>query len=361
MTVSMMEFKCPNCGAPIEFDPGIQEMRCPYCESTLNVEALQALDESQEEKPEPMAWGYEGSTWQEGEQAGLAVYSCRSCAGEIVADETLGATTCPFCDNPVVFAAKFSGTFRPDVVIPFKVSKAEAVAALKKHYLGKKLLPKVFQDENHLEEVKGVYVPFWLFEAETAADLEYKATKVRVWSDSQYNYRETSHFRIFRSGQIAFTHVPVDGSRAIDDRLTQSIEPYQMEEATSFKAPYLAGYFANKYDVEAAEAETAANRRMENSTARAFEETIKGYDLVTPLKTHIQLKRGKLAYALLPVWLLSTKWQDQSFTFAMNGQTGKFVGDLPVDPAAYWSLFGKVFGAAFVLLSAVLLTIIGLM
>ena len=360
--MSIVEFKCPNCGAPIQFDPGIQEMLCPYCESTLNVEALQALDEGLEgEKPEPMKWGYGGQKWQRGEQEGLVVYSCRSCAGEIVADETLGATTCPFCDNPVVLTSKFAGTLRPDVVIPFKVGKAEAVAALKKHYLGKKLLPKVFQDQNHLGEVKGVYVPFWLFDADTDADMEYKATRVRVWSDRQYNYREVSHFRNFRSGQIGYSKVPVDGSRAIDDLLTQSIEPFELGEATPFKTAYLAGYFANKYDVDATEAEVTANRRIENSTARAFEETVKGFDLVTPLRSQIKLNGGELAYALLPVWLLSTKWRDESYTFAMNGQTGKFVGDLPLDRAAYWRLFGRVFAITAVAMSVVLLTIIGLM
>ena len=246
--MSIKEFKCPNCGAPITFDPGLQEMLCPYCESTLNVEALQNLDKhlSEAHEPEPLEWGYGNTGWKDGEQDGLVVYSCRSCAGEIVADETLGATSCPFCDNPVVLTSKFSGSLRPDLVIPFKVGKKEAVEALKRHYLGKKLLPRVFKDQNHLEEVKGVYVPFWLFDAEMDADIEYKATKVRVWSDSQYRYKETSFFRNIRSGQIGFSKVPVDGSRAIDDLLTQSIEPFEMEEAVSFQTPYLAGYFANK-------------------------------------------------------------------------------------------------------------------
>lgn len=361
--MSINEFKCPNCGAPIKFDPGSQEMLCPYCESTLNVEALQHLDEhlADARPPEPMKWGYGGDPWQDGEQEGMVVYSCRSCAGEIVADETLGATSCPFCDNPVVLTAKFSGTLRPDLVIPFKVGKEEAVAALKKHYLGKKLLPSVFKEQNHLEEIKGVYVPFWLFDAETDADIEYEATRIRAWSDSQYRYRETSFFRNFRSGQLDYSAVPVDGSKAIDDLLTQSIEPFQLDAAVPFRTAYLAGYFANKYDVEATEAEKVANQRIENSTARAFEETVQGFDMVRPVRTNIKLKGGKVQYALLPVWLLSTKWQGASFTFAMNGQTGKFVGDLPLDRGAYWRLFGKVFGITAAVLLAVSLTFIGFM
>ncbi|MCK9524932.1 MAG: hypothetical protein M0R49_03295, partial [Limnochordia bacterium] len=224
----------------------------------------------------------------------------------------------------------------------------------------KKLLPQVFKDQNHLEEVKGVYVPFWLFDAETEADIEYEATRVRAWSDSQYRYRETSFFRNYRSGQIGFSRVPVDGSTVIDDLLTQSIEPFELADAVSFQTAYLAGYFANKYDVDAKEAEAVANNRIENSTARVFEETVNGFDLVRPIRTNIRLKGGKVEYALLPVWILSTKWQGESFTFAMNGQTGKFVGDLPLDRGAYWKLFGKVFGITAAVLLAVSLTIISL-
>ncbi len=361
--MSIQEFKCPNCGGPITFEPGIQEMLCPYCDSTLNVDALQYLDErlAEDQESEAMAWGYEGTSWQEGEAEGLVVYSCRSCGGEIVAEETLGATACPFCDNPVVLTSKFSSSLRPERVLPFQVTKEEAIAALKKHYLDKKLLPSVFKEENHLEEVKGVYVPFWLFDAEAEADMEYEGTKVRMWSDRNYRYTETSFFRSYRSGDIGFSAVPVDGSSAIDDRLTQSIEPFQVDQAVPFQMAYLSGFYANKYDVGEEEAEVVANQRIQNSTAKAFEDTVKGYQTVRPIRANIKLNRGGVEYVLLPMWLLSTRWQDKSFTFAMNGQTGKFVGDLPLDNKAYWSLFGKVFGISAGVLLAVSLTIIGLM
>jgi DNA-directed RNA polymerase subunit RPC12/RpoP len=343
--VGLIEYKCPNCGGPITFAPKTQEMACPYCDSTLNVEVLLALDKDldQVHESEPLNWGYLGNEWQTEEQEGMVVYSCRSCAGEIIADETLGATSCPFCDSPVVLSSKFSGSLRPDLIIPFQVTKEEAFAALKKHYLGKKLLPKVFQDQNHLEEVKGVYVPFWLFDAEVDANVEYNATKVRVWSDRDYKYSETSFFRVFRSGKLGFKAIPVDGSEVVDDFLMQSIEPFQLDAATKFQSPYLAGYFANKYDIDANTAEIQATKRIENSTAATFEDTVTGFATVTPRHTEIKLNSSAVKYALLPVWFLSTRWQNESFTFAMNGQTGKFVGDLPVDRGAYWRLWGKAF------------------
>lgn len=159
---------------------------------------------------------------------------CKSCGGEIVGDETTAATACPSCGNPVVMTGQFSGALRPDYVIPFKLDKKAAKAALMKHYGGKKLLPKVFQDQNHIDEVKGVYVPFWLFDADVDAHVRYKATRIRTWSDSEYDYTETGYFSVVRGGSIGFERVPVDGSSKMADDLMESIEPFDFSGADDF-------------------------------------------------------------------------------------------------------------------------------
>ena len=276
-----------------------------------------------------------GSEWEEGEADGLREYVCKSCGGTIVGDETIGATACPYCDNPVVMMGQFAGALKPDCVIPFKLDKNAAIAALKKHYGGKKLLPKVFQDQNHIEEVKGIYVPFWLFDADANAQIRYKASRNRFWSDSRYNFTETSYFSVVRGGRIGFERVPVDGSSKIDDTLMESLEPYDFKDAVDFKTAYLAGYLADKYDVDADASINRANERIRRSTEDAFRRTVEGYDSVLPENTNIQLQNGQAKYALYPVWILNTNWNGQKYTFAMNGQTGKLVGDLPMDKGAY--------------------------
>ena len=361
--MALHEFKCPNCGGGIQFDPNTQEMTCPYCDTVMDVSAMQSMEEelAQNQAPESIDWGYAGSDWAQGEQQGMVVYSCKSCGGEIIGDETLGATSCPFCDNPVVMTSKFSGTLRPDLVIPFKLDKNTALESLQKHYLGKRLLPVAFKDTNHLEEVKGVYVPFWLFDADADAHIVYKATKIRSWSDRDYNYTETSVYRVMRDGSIGFNQIPVDGSKAVNDTLMESIEPFSMPEAVDFNTAYLAGYFANKYDVDANESITRANERVKNSTESAFARTVTGYEMVEPESTNIRLKNGGVQYALLPVWFLSTKWQDRSFVFAMNGQTGKFTGNLPLDKGLYFTWLIKIFGVSAVVLLIITQIILGLL
>jgi len=227
------------------------------------------------------------------------------------------------------------------------------------HLKGKRLLPKAFKDENHIDEIKGIYVPFWLFDADADASIRYRATKVRSWSDSNYDYTETKFYSAFRAGNIGFQRVPVDGSSKMADDLMESVEPFYFEDAVSFQTAYLAGYLADKYDVTAEQSIDRANQRIKQSTEDSFANTVKGYTTVTPEYSNIRLSNGKAKYALYPVWILNTTWKEQKFTFAMNGQTGKFVGNLPLDKGAYcrW-LFGLT--GIFGLISFIVICVLGL-
>lgn len=333
----LQEYKCPNCGGSLEFNSSIQKMKCPYCDTELEMDSLKELDEQlKKQASEDMIWDtHAGSKWETGEADNMSVYVCKSCGGEIIGDESTAAMSCPFCDNPVVIMGKFSGDLKPDYIIPFKLDKKAAKANLTKHLTGKRLLPKVFKDQNHIDEVKGIYVPFWLFDTTADADIHYRATRVRRWSDSEYNYTETSYFSVIRSGQLSFERIPVDGSSKLDNQLMESIEPFDFSETVDFQTAYLAGYLADRYDVGAEESVSHANRRVKQSTEDSFAQTVTGFSTVVPESSSVRLLNGRAKYVLYPVWLLNTTWNGQKFVFAMNGQTGKFVGDLPLDKQAY--------------------------
>ncbi len=343
----LQEYKCPCCGGAIFFDSTIQKMKCPYCDTEFDMAAMAEYNkEVQSEQTDEMNWETAaGTDWQDGETEGLKTYVCKSCGGEIVGDENTAATSCPFCGNPVVMSGQFAGALRPDYVIPFKLDKKAAKEALNKHYKNKKLLPKVFRSENHIDEVKGIYVPFWLFDADADASIVYNATKTRTWSDSSYDYTETSYFSVNRGGSVSFERVPVDGSSKIDDNLMESIEPFDFSEAVDFNTAYLAGYLADKYDVSAEQSIQRANERIKASTERAFDSTVNGYSSVTKEHSNICLHNGRAMYALYPVWILNTKWRKKKYIFAMNGQTGKLVGDLPMDKSLYKKWLLGLWGA----------------
>jgi DNA-directed RNA polymerase subunit RPC12/RpoP len=348
----LQEYKCPACGGAIVFDSNTQKMKCPYCDTEFEIKNLKAFDEElKKELPDNMSWKTSpGEEWAEEEIEGMTVYGCKSCGGEIVVDETTAATACPFCDNPVVIMGRFKGTLRPNYIIPFKLDKKTAKEGLYNHLRGKKLLPKVFKDKNHIDKIKGIYLPFWLFDAEANANIRYKASKVSYYSDSKYNYTKTRYYSILRSGTVKFEKIPVDGSTKIDDDLMESIEPYDFKEAVDFQTAYLAGYLADKYNVDEKKSINRANERIRKSVKEEFRWTVKGYSTVVEQNINIQLKNGEAKYALYPVWLLNTTWNGNKYIFAMNGQTGKFVGDLPLDRGAYWKYFSifNVIGAAII-------------
>ena len=342
----LQEYKCPCCGGAISFDASLQKMKCHYCDTEFEIEALKAYDEDlQSEGTEDYTWAVTaGEEWAQGETDSLHSYVCKSCGGEIICDANTTATECPYCGNPIVMTGQLSGSLKPDFVIPFKLDKEAAKAKFEKHLQGKKLLPKAFTQNHHVDEIKGIYVPYWLFDTDVDAHIRYKATKVSEWEDSKFRYKRTDYFNAVRGGKIAFDKVPVDGSSKMDDTLMESLEPFKFKEAVPFKSEYLAGYMADRYDVDAETSVGRVNERVKVSTEAAFKKTVDGYNTVEVENSVLRLKNGTAKYALYPVWILNTTWKGKKFVFAMNGQTGRFVGNLPCDKGLYWQHFFKTTG-----------------
>jgi hypothetical protein len=237
---------------------------------------------------------------------------------------------------------QFTGGLKPDYVIPFRLDKNAAVEALKKYYKGKKFLPKSFADINHIAEIKGVYVPFWLYDGVTDSAMRFRATIVHKRRQGNWEITDTDHYRVTREGRVVFEKVPVDGSSKMPDAHMDSVEPFNYADLAQFSSAYLPGFLAEKYDEDAQMCAKRANARITESTERAFASTTKGYTTLKREYSNINLRQGDVKYALLPVWMLSTKWKDKNFLFAMNGQTGKLIGDLPVDRGRYWGWFAKI-------------------
>ena len=340
----ILEYKCPNCGGSMEFDTATQNMKCPFCDSVFNIADLQQMDQGLDaQKPDEFDWHTaQTQEWSAEEANGMSVFVCKSCGGEIVGDETTAATFCPYCGNPVVMTGRLAGALKPNYVIPFKLDKNDAKKKLRDYIAKKKFAPSAFKTENHLDEIKGIYVPFWLFDSDTAAAVSFEGTQVRKWSDSEYNYTETSYFDVFRSGVMRFENIPVDGSEKMPDDLMESIEPFDFSDAAPFQTAYLSGFFADKYDVSMEQSVERANARVKVSAENTLASTANGYVTLTPKSTSVQVQNGVAKYALYPVWLLNTSYRGEKYTFAMNGQTGKFIGNLPVDKKKLAALFSGV-------------------
>ncbi|MDO5132504.1 MAG: hypothetical protein Q4D81_05945 [Eubacteriales bacterium] len=288
--------------------------------------------------------------------AKMRAYNCTSCGAELICDETTAATSCPYCGNNTIIPGQFSGTQKPDYVIPFQYEKKDAINALKHYYKGKTLLPGSFNNSNHLEEIKGVYVPFWLFSGHVDASGVYDARQDEVFRQGEFQVTRSRHYEVDREGTISFSRVPVDASTKMPDDLMDSIEPFDYRSITEFSLSYMPGYLANKYDVSQKESARRAEDRARNSARDALDATVRGYTSFNTRRHDETIYNDKTEYAVFPVWLLSTRWQGQNFLFAMNGQTGRMTGNLPVSKAKQTLWFLIVFAACFMLFGSFLLT-----
>jgi DNA-directed RNA polymerase subunit RPC12/RpoP len=348
MATQITNYQCPNCTGPLHFVGASGQLECDHCESKFDVSVVEQLYADKEQAAaavvtEPQ-WDLSsaGEAWSTEETARLRAYSCPSCSAELICDDTTAATSCPYCGNPTVVPGQLTGLLKPDYVIPFKLDKNTATETLKKYYKGKKFLPKNFADANHIEDVKGVYVPFWLFDGESDASMRFRATKIGTYRRGNWEITDTDHYRVTRDGSVAFEKVPVDGSSKMPDAHMDAIEPFNYGDLKPFSSAYLPGYLADKYDEDAETCSKRANERIITSTERAFASTTTGYSTLTREFSSINLKRGDVKYALMPVWMLSTKWNNQNFLFAMNGQTGRLIGDLPIDRGRFWGWYAKI-------------------
>lgn len=335
--MSTTTYKCPSCGTPL-FWKG-QSLCCMACDNEYKTEDMQAYQDAleQNERPSEMNWaGTETGAAFSGEEAEhMRVFQCPSCGGEVMTDENTAATQCVYCGSPTLIPERFTGGLKPDAVIPFLVSREEAEKKLRAHFHGKKLLPGDFVRSCQVEEVTGLYVPYYLFDCQAQARLTYRATRVSTHRRGDYQITNTRHYYVEREGTVDFANIPVDASERVANVLTEAVEPFDYQALCDFQAGYLAGYQADKKDQPVESCVPRVNERVEESTQAAFRDTVNGYATVIPDKTQLRMNRGHTRYVLLPVWLLTVRYGQNAFPFAVNGQTGKLVGELPVDKKKY--------------------------
>lgn len=381
MPTQVTNYQCPACTGPLHYSAKSSKLACDYCGSSFDVAEIEALyarkeaeaaaakqaadakaEAAQAAKAEAAEAAAASGGWDTSdlsrdwgaEADGLRVYSCPSCGAELICDQSTAATACPYCGNPAIVPGQFSGALRPDYILPFRLSKDDAVQALRAHYKGKPFLPRSFTSANHIEQIQGVYVPFWLFDGGAEGAASYRASNTNVFETGDYEITETRHYHVVRAGSLAFEKIPVDASSKMPDDHMDSIEPFDYAQLRPFSTAYLPGYLADKYDVTIDDSRDRADTRCRETLAQALRDTVTGYGACVTEREDIALRRGKVHYALLPVWMLSTKWRGQDFLFAMNGQTGKLVGDLPTDRGRFWGMFAAIAAPLTVALTAIL-------
>lgn len=342
----VLEYKCPCCGAGLAFDEQSQKLSCGSCGNQFELDAVKAFSDITPME-DTFEWDQQSTEeLTEEERQAMQIFTCPSCGGELLTDHQTVATFCPYCDNPAIIPGRTSKSLRPDGVIPFIKTQKDAQEAFYQLCKGKPLLPKGFCDQQRLEKITGMYVPFWIYDCHGALNGRYRATRVKIWSDSNYNYRRTDHFLLLRQASADFSGVPMDGSAKMDNAIMESIEPFDYGKMVDFDTAYLSGFLADKYDVEADTGKERIRQRVSTTMDALISPTFAGYASVVPTAKSTQVAHGTAKYVLLPVWMLISRYQGKTYTFAMNGQTGKLTGTLPICPKKSAAWFCGIAAAA---------------
>lgn len=336
--MTVVSYKCPNCGAELEFDPKTQKFGCEYCASQFTKEELDRI------RPEPEA-ADQPEDKKEAEKNGAeeaVVYSCPSCGAEIVTDATTAATFCYYCHNPVVLSGRLDGSFTPDKVVPFAFNQEQAQKKFEEWIGKKKFLPKSFLRERRLEKLTGVYFPYWLTDCDVFGRIDGQATRVRTWRSGNRRFTETSFYKVVRGGEIHFEDMLHSALSKANRVLVEQVQPFSERGMKDFSMAYLSGFFAEKRDMEYKQFEPTVRSQVRQYTESLLRDRVNGYATVNVGSTVAEIHTLKPEYALLPVWTMTFRYQNELYYYAMNGQTGKTCGKLPVSYKKLALLFAGI-------------------
>ncbi len=359
--MATVNYKCPNCGAPLKFNPDKQLFSCEFCMSDFTEqkiqeiyaerEAKQSKAEKAEQKQHEKAQTAQPTQQTNAEsQDEAVVYTCPSCGAEVVTTVSTAATTCFYCQNPVVLGGRLSGKFEPDRVIPFALSKDKAIEKFMQMCGKKWFLPKGFANKKQFDKLTGVYFPYWYVDEQKQASMTAKGNIVRTWTTGKKRYTETSVYRLVRSGDIVIKNVFERALKSEDRQMLQGVHPFDLSGAKPFAMSYLSGFQAEKRDLEKQDINEMIQSRIEGYCQEILKDSMSGYTAIVPESYDSNTELEAWNYTLLPVWIVTYKYKGKIYPFAINGQTGKTYGLLPVSKGRLALLFAAVAVLALIVL-----------
>ena len=327
-----VSYKCINCDAPLQFDPKQQKFVCEFCRSEFAETELtdyfskleKKLDQEHKKEPEQVS--------DDDFSSYAAVYVCQSCGAEVITEKNTAATFCVFCHNPVMISNRMAGNFKPNRVIPFMISEQDAKQKFLDFCAKKKFLPKDFVSGAQLDMMKGVYYPYWLVDSLKIGGIRATAKKKRTWREGDFEFEETKIYRVIRNGTIDFRDYPHTALKSDENlKALKYVNPYDDKDYRPFMMSYLSGFLAEKRDLERQDVQNEVDNELADYAKRIYSDSISGYDSVSIDDMRLSTRRESWDYALLPVWLMTFDYNGQKYLYAMNGQTGKNFGELPID------------------------------
>lgn len=318
-------YKCKNCGGGLIYDPSTNKLKCEYCftkyaESDF-VKELSTKEENTKERIE------QNNDFKMREVYNQ--YRCPNCGAEVITDETTAATFCYYCHSSVILNGKISGKYIPEKMIPFRITRKEAINIFREWIGKKRYLVPGFYSKQQVEKITGVYMPYWLVNCVVDGSIEAISKNEQIYTIDGTTYAETQEFQTDRQGRLTIANMPNMALSSEFKDVINNVFPFNWNELTTFNKKFLLGFQAEKRNIGKKYFEEEIYSDIRKITSDVLKESILGYDKTKVKECFIDLKEIHYCYAMLPVYILTYQHKGEMFYFALNGQTGKVVGKLP--------------------------------
>lgn len=333
-----LSLKCPHCGSSLVLNPETGNFSCETCGSNFTKQELERKTVKKEDE-----------TFDEQ----VKEYTCPSCGASIITDENTSTDYCAYCGSHVVLKGRISGQIKPNLIMPFKISKENAKQILKDELKKYGYIPKSFFEEANLDKISGIYYPFWEADVDAEGEINAECTKVRTWVAGDRKYTETKFYDVSRSGDIHLEDISVNALKSADKSLIEGVLPFPIDGHIPFDMTYMSGFYAKKNDLTYDDVKPEISQKINNYSVGVLKSTMRNYTTIMVKNKNINIKNEHKDYTLLPIWILSYSYNNKNYTFAINGITGKMFGDLPLSKTKLRLSFFGIAAALFFLLSLI--------
>jgi predicted RNA-binding Zn-ribbon protein involved in translation (DUF1610 family) len=343
---AQQKFACPACGGEAVWDPARGKLVCPFCgtESPARIDASGAVVEH-----DLVAALRAIPDAARGWRIEARQVRCQSCNAISVIDAARQAQNCPFCGSAqLVPYTEAKQAFRPESVLPFRVSETAARDGIRAWYGRLWLAPSALKRRALTDTVRGVYLPYWTFDAQVEADWtaeagHYYYETETVMVNGRPQTRQVQRIRWEpAAGHVShfFDDDLVCASVGVQPALVRGIEPFPTRELKPYDAAYVAGWVVERYQIDLVGAAQRARAAMDAKLQALCAQQIRG-DTYRNLAVHADYSRQTFKHILAPAWLLTYSYGTRSFQCVMNGVTGAVRGEYPKSP---WKIALLVIG-----------------
>ncbi|TCO65490.1 hypothetical protein [Actinocrispum wychmicini] len=326
-------YPCGGCGARVQFAPGTNAMRCPYCgfqqEITTGDRQVREIAFAELTRLPRKPVG----------AIGAYTLKCQRCAAQTQTNDIAG--TCQFCGSPLVVDGTATGQIVPEAVLPFMLDRGAMRDALGKWTSSRWFAPSALKKVREAESTKGTYVPHWTFDSQTVSQYSgqrgehYYTTERYTDSDGNTQTRRVQHTRWYPANGVVerfFDDILIPASVALPQKKLHDLQPWPLLDAAPYQPQYLAGYSALRYDVEPEQGFDTARTTIEPVIREDCRQDIGGDEQrVNDVATQHNNVTFKLM--LLPVWIATYLHAGKTWQILVNGRTGEVHGERPYSKA----------------------------